>query len=78
MAIAQIFDDASRVMTVLSFATFIGIVWWAYVYKKPADFESAAALPFADEFMDVAPAAAAPAAPAANNTNPDHTESKHV
>ncbi|OWW21678.1 cbb3-type cytochrome oxidase subunit 3 [Noviherbaspirillum denitrificans] len=41
--------DARNVMTVLSFLTFIGIVWWAYSGRRSADFEAAANLPFADE-----------------------------
>ena len=41
--------DARNVMTVLSFLTFIGIVWWAYSARRGADFEAAANLPFADE-----------------------------
>ncbi len=49
MGILQLFDDASRVMTVISFVTFIGILWWAFFKKKPADFADAAWLPFADE-----------------------------
>jgi cytochrome c oxidase cbb3-type subunit 4 len=49
MAIEHIFDSASSVMTVISFATFLGIVLWTFVLKRGADFEKAAALPFADE-----------------------------
>jgi cytochrome c oxidase cbb3-type subunit 4 len=49
MAIEHIFDSASSVMTVLSFATFLGILLWTFVLKRGADFEQAAALPFADE-----------------------------
>ncbi len=49
MAIEHIFDSASSVMTVVSFATFIGIVLWTFIVKRGADFEAAAALPFADE-----------------------------
>jgi cytochrome c oxidase cbb3-type subunit 4 len=49
MAIEHIFDSASSVMTVISFVTFIGIVAWTFVLKRGADFEQAAALPFADE-----------------------------
>jgi cytochrome c oxidase cbb3-type subunit 4 len=45
---ANLFDHASSVMTVVSFITFAGILWWAYVRHKEADF-AAAALPFADE-----------------------------
>jgi cytochrome c oxidase cbb3-type subunit 4 len=49
MAIEQIFDSASSVMTVVSFATFLGIVLWAFRFKSKADIDEAAALPFADE-----------------------------
>jgi cytochrome c oxidase cbb3-type subunit 4 len=49
MALQQIFDDASSVMTVISFVTFLGIVGWTYVLRKGSDFDKAAALPFADE-----------------------------
>ncbi len=49
MSIQQIFDDASSVMTVISFATFMGIVVWTYLLHKQADFDAAAQLPFADE-----------------------------
>jgi cytochrome c oxidase cbb3-type subunit 4 len=36
------------VITVLSFAAFIGIVWWAYRRGSKSGFEAAARLPFAD------------------------------
>jgi len=49
MALQQIFDDASSVMTVISFVTFLGIVGWTYVLRKGSDFDKAAYLPFADE-----------------------------
>ena len=49
MSIDTIFDRASSVMTVLSFVTFMGIVLWTYLGRRSADFDSAAALPFADE-----------------------------
>lgn len=49
MALQQIFDNASSVMTVISFATFLGIVGWTYVLRKGSDFDQAAQLPFADE-----------------------------
>jgi len=39
-------------MTVISFATFMGILWWALVRNKEADFSEAARLPFADEEQD--------------------------
>jgi cytochrome c oxidase cbb3-type subunit IV len=49
MAIENLFDHASSVMTVISFITFAGILLWAYVGHKEADFAAAATLPFADE-----------------------------
>ena len=49
MALQQIFDDASSVMTVISFMTFLGIVGWTYVLRRSSDFDKAALLPFADE-----------------------------
>lgn len=52
MALQHIFDDASRIMTVISFATFAGILAWTYLLRKDADFAQAAALPFADDDAD--------------------------
>ncbi|MGX4641191.1 cbb3-type cytochrome oxidase subunit 3 [Massilia sp. SYSU DXS3249] len=49
MSIELIFDRASSVMTVLSFATFMGILLWTFLLRRSADFDRAAALPFADE-----------------------------
>ncbi|MEH6434796.1 cbb3-type cytochrome oxidase subunit 3 [Massilia sp. DD77] len=49
MALQQIFDSASSLMTVVSFTTFLGILGWTYVLHKNKDFDAAAALPFADE-----------------------------
>lgn len=37
------------IFTVILFAFFIGIVWWAYGKSRKKDFEQAAQLPFADE-----------------------------
>nr|WP_314542934.1 cbb3-type cytochrome c oxidase subunit 3 [uncultured Massilia sp.] len=48
MAIQSLFDDASRIMTVISFTTFIGIVAWTYL-RRERDFAAAAHIPFADE-----------------------------
>ena len=39
------FSNASNVMTVVSFITFLGIVWWA----SRNSWDEAAQLPFADE-----------------------------
>ena len=52
MALEQIFDSASSVMTVISFTTFLGILLWTFVLNKRSDFDTAAALPFADEGAD--------------------------
>ncbi len=52
MAIENLFDRASSVMTVVSFITFIGILWWAFIANKEADFAKAAQLPFEDEHLD--------------------------
>ena len=49
MALQQIFDDASSVMTVISFVTFLGIVAWTYLLRRNSDFDGAARLPFADD-----------------------------
>jgi cytochrome c oxidase cbb3-type subunit IV len=53
MALEQIFDNASSVMTVISFTTFLGILLWTFVLNRRADFESQAALPFADAEADL-------------------------
>lgn len=37
------------IMTVVSFATFIGIVWWACSAKAQRSFEEAARLPFMED-----------------------------
>jgi cytochrome c oxidase cbb3-type subunit 4 len=52
MAIDNLFDRASSVMTVISFITFAGILWWALVRNKEADFAAAAQLPFDDDEFD--------------------------
>ena len=57
MALQQIFDDASSVMTVVSFATFLGIVGWTYVLRRSSDFDKAARLPFMDDAAEAADAA---------------------
>lgn len=49
MAIQKILFDAHSIITVISFVTFIGIVWWSYLRKRPKDFDEAALLPFADD-----------------------------
>jgi len=61
MAIENLFDSASSVMTVVSFTTFLGILWWTFS-RSNKDFDAAAHLPFDDEALDYpAAAAAAPA-----------------
>jgi cytochrome c oxidase cbb3-type subunit 4 len=52
MALQHIFDDASRIMTVISFVTFTGILAWTYALRKEQDFAQAARLPFADADVD--------------------------
>lgn len=42
-------NDLRSVITVLSFATFIGIVAWAYSGKRKQSFEEARMLPFTDD-----------------------------
>ncbi|PWF54787.1 cbb3-type cytochrome oxidase subunit 3 [Massilia glaciei] len=49
MAIEKIFDNASSIMTLVSFLTFIGILLWTFALRKNADFATQAAIPFADE-----------------------------
>ena len=44
--------DIRSAVTVISMATFIGIVIWAYSSSRKADFEEAAQLPFADEDLN--------------------------
>lgn len=64
MAIDKLFDSASSVMTVVSFMTFMGILWWTFS-RSNTDFDAAARLPFDDEALDY-PAADAPGSGAAN------------
>lgn len=47
--VINILDNASSVMTVVSFTTFLGIVGWTYLLRRNSDFDKAAQLPFADE-----------------------------
>ena len=51
MELQYLFDNASRIMTVVSFATFTGILAWTWL-RKEKDFAQAAALPFADDAAD--------------------------
>lgn len=55
MGIEHLFEDASRVMTVVSFATFCGILAWTFLLNRERDFASVAALPFADKDGDEQP-----------------------
>jgi cytochrome c oxidase cbb3-type subunit IV len=52
MNIERLFDSASSVMTVVSFATFVGIILWTFLLKRSADFDAAASMPFADMEAD--------------------------
>ncbi|MFL6674356.1 MAG: cbb3-type cytochrome oxidase subunit 3 [Massilia sp.] len=44
MGIELSFDSASSVMTLISFATFLGILLWTFGFKSRSDFEQAASL----------------------------------
>ena len=44
----SLFDNASSIMTLLSFITFIGILAWTFILRRADDFDAAAALPFSD------------------------------
>ena len=57
MNIAALFDSASSAMTVVSFLTFVGIIWWTFIRHKDRDFAAAAQLPFADDDAVAAPSA---------------------
>jgi cytochrome c oxidase cbb3-type subunit IV len=48
----HIFDSASSIMTLVSFATFLGILLWTFVLMRSSDFDAQAALPFADDEDD--------------------------
>jgi cytochrome c oxidase cbb3-type subunit 4 len=45
-------NDLRSIVTVLSFAVFLGIVWWAYGKGSKQRFEEAANLPFAEDEGD--------------------------
>ena len=49
MAIDNVFTDASIVMTVVSFTTFLGILCWTYCVKSSRDFDAIARLPIDDD-----------------------------
>ena len=59
MHIAALFDKVSSAMTVISFLTFVGILWWTFIRHKDRDFSAAAQLPFADDDDLAAPSAQA-------------------
>ena len=42
-------NDLRSIMTVVSFAVFLGIVWWAYGKGSKHRFDEAANLPFAED-----------------------------
>lgn len=46
------FTDMRSLFTLISFATFIGIVLWAYSSHRKDAYAEAANLPFADEEQD--------------------------
>jgi cytochrome c oxidase cbb3-type subunit 4 len=52
MSTDYLFDNLSSIMTVLSFLTFLGILWWTFIRHRSDDFAQAAALPFADDEAD--------------------------
>ena len=47
-----LFDNASRVMTVISFITFSGILWWTFMRHSEKDFSAAANMPFNEDKED--------------------------
>jgi len=51
MELQHLFDNASRIMTVISFATFTGILAWTFL-RKEKDFAQAARLSFADDELE--------------------------
>jgi cytochrome c oxidase cbb3-type subunit 4 len=66
MNIAALFDHASSAMTVVSFLTFVGILWWTFIRHKDRDFAAAAQLPFADDEL------------AATQASDNQQEQRHV
>lgn len=41
------------VATIIVMSTFLGICWWAYIYRSKESFHEAAHLPFADDEQPV-------------------------
>ena len=52
MTLENLFLDARSAFTVISFLTFVGIMFWTYGLRRSSDFEAAANLPFADDMDD--------------------------
>lgn len=52
MTLDTFFSHASNAMTAISLLTFLGILWWAYSRKRHGDFETAAHIPFDDDYID--------------------------
>ena len=42
-------DTVRTLMTLLSFAMFVGVIWWAYRARNEDRFRDAANLPFSDD-----------------------------
>ena len=49
MDITTFITDTRSLFTVISFLTFIGIIWWAYSDRRADAFKEASMLPFADD-----------------------------
>ena len=56
--------NLSGIMTILAFAAFLGVVFWAFCLKRKTDFDAAARLPLEDDQPATPPAPAVPAAQA--------------
>ena len=57
-------NDLRALMTVVAFATFIAIIWWAFSNKRKQAFEEAALLPFTDDEPEAGDEASQAKAPA--------------
>ena len=53
MTLANITIDASSIVTVVSFLTFLGILAWTFILHRDSDFAVAARAPFADEELSL-------------------------
>lgn len=49
MRLIEFLTDVRSLVTLISFITFVGILWWTYVTRGAHDFDRAAMLPFDDE-----------------------------